>query len=109
MSAGDGHQTGNITLQQVGTGDAGEHGDHDGAGLCRRTQLIGRCGQNQHLDGAVVLQGIPVILQADLDRFAGAKNSERSLGAMEITAMVVKIADMMAVIFHRVSKNSRDA
>ena len=37
------------------------------------------------------------------------KNSERSLGAMEITAMVVKIADMTAVIFHRVSKNSRDA
>ena len=24
--AGDGHQTGNVTLQQVGTGDAGEHG-----------------------------------------------------------------------------------
>ena len=39
----------------------------------RGAQLIGRCGQDQHLDGAVVLQGIPVILQADLDRLAGAK------------------------------------
>ena len=79
--AGDGHQTGNITLQQVGTSDAGEHGDHDGAGLCRRTQLIGRCGQDQHLNGTVVLQGIPVILQADLDRFAGAEELGTILGS----------------------------
>ena len=79
--AGDGHQTGNVTLQQVGTGDAGEHGDHDGAGLCRRTQLIGRCGQDQHLDGTVVLQGIPVVLQADLDGFAGTEEFRTILGS----------------------------
>ena len=33
------------------------------------------------------------------------KNSERSLGVMEITAIRVKQADMMAVIIHRVCMN----
>ena len=71
--AGDGGQSGHVALQNGRTGDAGEHCNGDSAGTGRGAQLIGRCRQDQHLDGAVVLQGIPVILQADLDRLAGAK------------------------------------
>ena len=72
-AAGDGGQSGNVALQQGRTGDAGEHCDLNGAGLCRAAQLIGRCGQDQHLDSAVILQSIPVILQTDLDRLTSTK------------------------------------
>ena len=54
---------------------------------------------------ARLFQGIPVVFQADLDGFASAKNSGRSLGAMEMTAITVKMADIMAVIIQNSWKN----
>ena len=47
--------------------DDAEQADHNG-GVAhgRHEQLIGRRGDHQHLDGAVVSQGVNVILHADL-------------------------------------------
>ena len=79
-AGGDGGQSRDVALQQGRTGNAGEHGDVDSAGLGRGSQLVGRGRQNQHLNGAVVLKGIPVVLEADLDGFAGSEELAAVLG-----------------------------
>ena len=72
-NAGNHGQGGNRALQLNGAGHAGKHGNTDGAGLGLGTELVRRGRQDQHLDGAVVLEGVPVVLQTDLDSLAGAE------------------------------------
>ena len=78
--AGDGGNGGHAALQFDGTGNAGKHSNGNSAGFGSGAELIRGGGQHQHLDGAVVFQGIPVVFQADLDGFASAKEFRAVFG-----------------------------
>ena len=80
-AAGNGGQSGDGTLGSLGAGQNSEHSDGDGRGLSLGSQLVGGSGDNQHLDGAVVLQNLPVVLQADLLSSAGAEELGAVLGS----------------------------
>ena len=78
--AGDGGNGGHAALQFDGTSNAGKHSNGNSAGFGSGAELIRGGGQHQHLDGAVVFQGIPVVFQADLDGFASAKEFRAVFG-----------------------------